>query len=114
LTPAKIVGEPIEKLLDLLKEPENRVRYRARIELGGRNSDEVVAALQKWIAALDPKDPEYEHNMMEGLWAYQYQKRRESRPAPSDAGFIRSPGSTGRRFECFALGAIGCPMRCRC
>ncbi len=73
LKPAKIAGEPIEKLLDLLKEPEDRVRYRARIELGGRNSDEVVAALQKWIPALDPKDPQYEHNMMEGLWAYQYQ-----------------------------------------
>ena len=35
--PAKIAGEPIEKLLDLLKEPEDRVRYRARIELSGRD-----------------------------------------------------------------------------
>ncbi len=33
----KIAGEPIEKLLDLLKEPEDRVRYRARIELSGRD-----------------------------------------------------------------------------
>src|SRR5207253_1247751 len=31
----KIAGESIEKLLDVLKEPEDRVRYRARIELGG-------------------------------------------------------------------------------
>ena len=30
LKPAKIAGEPIDKLLDLLKEPEDRVRYRAR------------------------------------------------------------------------------------
>ena len=30
LKPPKIAGEPIEKLLDLLKEPEDRVRYRAR------------------------------------------------------------------------------------
>ena len=36
-SPPKIAGEPIEKLLDLLKEPEDRVRYRARIELGGRD-----------------------------------------------------------------------------
>ena len=28
--PAKIAGEPIEKLLDLLKDPEDRVRYRAQ------------------------------------------------------------------------------------
>ena len=30
LKPAKIAGEPIEKLLEMLKEPEDRVRYRAR------------------------------------------------------------------------------------
>ena len=47
LKPAKIAGEPIEKLLDLLKEPEDRVRYRAKIELGGRNSDEVIAAVEQ-------------------------------------------------------------------
>src|SRR5204862_5478217 len=35
LKPPKIAGEPIEKLLDVLKEPEDRVRSRARIELGG-------------------------------------------------------------------------------
>ncbi|HEX3999471.1 MAG TPA: PVC-type heme-binding CxxCH protein [Pirellulales bacterium] len=73
LKPAKIAGEPIDKLLDLLKQPDDQVRYRARIELGGRNSDEVVAALQKWVPSLDPKDPQYEHNMLEALWAYQYQ-----------------------------------------
>jgi putative heme-binding domain-containing protein len=72
LKPAKIDGEPIEKLLELLKEPESRVRYRARIELGGRNSDEVIAAVKKWMADLDRKDPQYEHNMLEALWMHQY------------------------------------------
>lgn len=72
LKPAKIAGEPIDKLLALLKEPEDRVRYRARIELGARNSDEVVAATKKWIASLDQKDAEYEHHMMEALWMHQY------------------------------------------
>ncbi len=33
--PPKVAGEPIEKLLDVLKEPEARVRHRARIELSG-------------------------------------------------------------------------------
>ncbi|HYT94316.1 MAG TPA: HEAT repeat domain-containing protein, partial [Gemmataceae bacterium] len=73
LKPVKIAGEPIEKLLDLLKEPEDRVRYRVRIELGGRKSDDVIAALRKWVDALDTKDPQYQHHLMEGLWAYQYQ-----------------------------------------
>src|SRR5262249_49343274 len=71
LRPAKIAGEPVEKLLDVLKEPEDRVRYRARIELGGRKTDEVMAAVTKWAAALDPKDPDYEHNMLEALWLHQ-------------------------------------------
>src|SRR5436309_1183939 len=35
----KIAGEPVDKLLDGLKEPEDRVRYRARIELGGRATE---------------------------------------------------------------------------
>ena len=72
LKPVKIAGEPIEKLLDLLKEPEDRVRYRVRIELGGRDSNEVIAAVKKWVAALDKKDPQYEHNMLEALWLHQY------------------------------------------
>jgi len=72
LKPTKIAGEPIEKLLDLLKEPEDRVRYRAKIELGGRKTDEVITALGKWLGTLDKSDPEYEHHQLEGLWTYQY------------------------------------------
>jgi putative heme-binding domain-containing protein len=68
----KIAGEPIEKLLDLLKEPEDRVRYRVRIELGGRDSDKVIAGVKKWMVNLDKKDPQYEHQMMEALWMHQY------------------------------------------
>ena len=70
--PAKIAGEPIEKLLDLLKEPEDRVRYRARIELGARDTDEVIAAVKNWVAGLDKNDPDYEHHLLEALWAHQY------------------------------------------
>jgi putative heme-binding domain-containing protein len=72
LEPKKIAGEPIEKLLELLKEPEDRVRYRARIELGGRKSSEVVAAVGKWAEGLDRKDPGYEHHLLEALWVHQY------------------------------------------
>jgi putative heme-binding domain-containing protein len=71
--PAKIDGEPVEKLVELLKSPEDRVRYRARIELGGKDSDQVIAAVNRWAAALDKNDPDYEHNRLEALWAHQYQ-----------------------------------------
>ncbi|HZZ70856.1 MAG TPA: PVC-type heme-binding CxxCH protein [Pirellulales bacterium] len=72
LKPVKIAGEPIEKLLDLLKEPEDRVRSRAKIELGGRDSEAVIAALNKWVAGLDKADPQYQHNLLEALWVHQY------------------------------------------
>jgi putative heme-binding domain-containing protein len=71
LKPVKIAGEPIDKLLDVLKEPEDRVRYRARIELGGRKTEDVMAALGKWTLALDSTDANYEHNMLEALWLHQ-------------------------------------------
>jgi glucose/arabinose dehydrogenase/azurin/lysophospholipase L1-like esterase len=75
LTPAKIAGEPIDRLLDLLKEPENRVRYRVKIELSSHDSSEVLAALQTWISHLDKNDPQYEHYMMEALWVQQWNNR---------------------------------------
>jgi putative heme-binding domain-containing protein len=67
----KIAGEPIEKLLDLLKELEDRVRYRTRIELGGRETLKVIAALDQWIKRLDNNDKNLEHDLLEGLWLYQ-------------------------------------------
>jgi putative heme-binding domain-containing protein len=70
--PVKIAGASIEQLLDVLKDPEDRVRYRARIELGGRNGDEVIAAGGKWVSRLNSRDPGYEHHLLEALWAHQY------------------------------------------
>jgi putative heme-binding domain-containing protein len=67
----KIAGEAIEKLLDLLKEPEDRVRYRARMELSGRDSKQVIDAVNQWIAALDKNDAQYEHHLLEALWVHQ-------------------------------------------
>src|SRR5262249_7397690 len=71
LKPEKIAGEPIEKLLERFKSPEDRVRYRARIELSARKTDEVIAATKTWIAGLDRAHPNYEHLVLEGLWVHQ-------------------------------------------
>ncbi len=71
LKPAPIAGEPLPKVLDLLKAKDDRVRYRARIELSGRETQEVIAAVKTWLAGLDKNDPDYEHHRLEGLWLYQ-------------------------------------------
>ncbi len=67
-----IAGQPIPALLDLLKKPENRVRYRVKIELGARPTDQVISAVGEWIAKLDRDDPAYEHHLLEALWVHQY------------------------------------------
>ncbi len=35
----------------------------------------MLAAVQTWTAKLDPKDPAYEHHMMEALWVHQWHNR---------------------------------------
>ncbi|MBM82799.1 MAG: azurin [Planctomycetaceae bacterium] len=71
--PPKIDGAPIADLLELLKAPEDRTRYRARRELAQRDSKEVMTAVEKWTAALDKSDKQYEHNLLESLWQHQTQ-----------------------------------------
>jgi mono/diheme cytochrome c family protein/glucose/arabinose dehydrogenase len=66
--PANISGAGIEELLDNLKLPEYRTRYRTRRELRGRDVSEVLSKLTTWIAKLDTNDPAYEHHLLEGLW----------------------------------------------
>jgi len=68
VTPARVAGASIPVLLDNLKLPEYRTRYRSRNELRGRKAAEVLPALKTWIAALDSKDPGYEHHLLEALW----------------------------------------------
>ncbi|WP_417737446.1 PVC-type heme-binding CxxCH protein [Rosistilla oblonga] len=69
--PAKIAGEPIPALLDLLKLPEDRTRYRVRRELAERDPAEVVAAVNQWTKNLDSSDADYDHHLTEALWVCQ-------------------------------------------
>ncbi|MDN3202989.1 PVC-type heme-binding CxxCH protein [Algoriphagus sediminis] len=68
VTPAKIDGASIPELLENLKLPEYRTRYRTRRELRGRDQMEVDSAIKTWLGALDSNDPEYEHHRLEALW----------------------------------------------
>jgi glucose/arabinose dehydrogenase/mono/diheme cytochrome c family protein len=68
VAPAEIAGADIKVLLDNLKLPEYRSRYRTRRELRARNPEEVLSELTTWVAGLDRQHPEYEHHLLEGLW----------------------------------------------
>jgi putative heme-binding domain-containing protein len=72
-TPPRIAGEPIDELLELLKSSDDRVRARARIELSGRETSDVIAAARNWIQKVshDGSDPNREHHLLEALWLFQ-------------------------------------------
>jgi len=71
-------GLPINRVLDQLFDPDDRVRHRARIELSGRPAAEVLGAANHYIEALDkkailkrPSQAEIEHRETEILWLHQ-------------------------------------------
>ena len=66
--PAAVAGAPVGALLENLRLPEQRTRERSRLELRGRQPAEVQAALGRWLAGLDAKDPAVERLRLEGLW----------------------------------------------
>ncbi|MFM2392700.1 MAG: hypothetical protein RLZZ546_682 [Bacteroidota bacterium] len=66
--PAKISGASIEELIEHLKLPEYRSRYRAKRELRGKDKKEVFSAIDLWTKKLDTQDPHYEHHLLEALW----------------------------------------------
>jgi len=67
--PAQVAGASVAALLENLKLPEYRTRYRTRRELRAHPASEVVPAVKAWAAKLDKSDPRYEHHLCEALWA---------------------------------------------
>ena len=73
VTPPKIFGASVSELVEALKTPEYRNRYRVRRELAQRPTEEVIKAVEAWMAKLDPDSEDYERMMLEALWQYQTQ-----------------------------------------
>lgn len=68
----KIDGQPVAKLLDLLKEPQNDVRQRAKLELSKHDRSEVIPAVQAWAKQFDPTKVTDAHHLLEALWVHQW------------------------------------------
>ena len=66
--PAEIAGASVQTLLDNLKLPEYRSRYRTLRELRGRKASEIIPSLKQWIASLDSKGPQFENLRLHALW----------------------------------------------
>lgn len=61
----------VDQLLKLLEDKESRIRFHARRRLQEMPGRQVVPALQRWLAGLDPRSVDYEHHQLEVLWIYQ-------------------------------------------
>ena len=71
IKPVQIDGRPLEEVVSLLELPEDRIRHRVRMKLREFPRDEVVAALDKWLAGQKPGGETFEHNRLEVLWVKQ-------------------------------------------
>jgi mono/diheme cytochrome c family protein/glucose/arabinose dehydrogenase len=81
--PTRVAGATVPELLEALKSPEYRTRYRARRELRGRPAAEVLPAVKAWASKLDRVDARHEHHLCEALWATWSQNQ-------PDAGILRA------------------------
>jgi len=77
VTPVPIAGRPVQELVRLLSDPIDRVRYRARIELSGRPEEEVVPAVEAWLAKRERGTTAFEHEQLEALWMLRHFDRVE-------------------------------------
>ena len=75
--PVKISGASISELLDNFKHPDMYVRHRTRVEISGRDTDEVIAATSEWVKQFDPAKPEDGIPMLEALWVHQQHNVRD-------------------------------------
>ncbi|HTN77273.1 MAG TPA: PA14 domain-containing protein, partial [Pirellulaceae bacterium] len=68
LKPLKLKGKPILEVCQAFLSKENGTRYRARLELSGRETNQVVATVSDWAKSLDVTKPEQAQAMLECLW----------------------------------------------
>ncbi len=71
LKPTKLKGKSIPEVLQAFFAKENGVRYRARLELSGRETKEVVPALATFAAKLDPAKTDDAQALLESLWIHE-------------------------------------------
>ena len=67
----KLVAASNQELFEALKAPEQWTRQQAKRVLKERGPGTVTSELAEWVARLDSKGPNFEHEKLEALWTYQ-------------------------------------------
>ncbi|GAB5562510.1 MAG: hypothetical protein SynsKO_41570 [Synoicihabitans sp.] len=109
--PPQIAGASLEQLLENLKRREYRYRYWTKRELRDAHAAaDVAAALDEWVAQLDPNADRFRHHQVEAMWVYR--SIGESRPElltellNSENHHARAAATRQLRYT---LGASGMP-----
>ena len=66
----QLAGATTAELLAALESPESWTRQFAKRVLKERG-DDVLPDVAVWLAALDARNPDRDHHLLEGLWTYQ-------------------------------------------
>ena len=74
LTPKRLRGRPIAEVCEAFLAPENATRYRARIELSGRDLQSVRQDVLAWAATRDIQQPADAQALLECLWVFAEQQ----------------------------------------
>ncbi len=69
--PVRLKGKPIPEVLQAFRAKENATRYRGRLELSGRDTKDVFAALNMWTSTLNPAHPDDAQALLEALWVHE-------------------------------------------
>ncbi len=97
-----LAGASIDSLVSRLSSPEAWIRHHARKELSERDPEAVRASAEKWVDSLDPQVPEYDHHLVEALWACQNVERASeailAKVIQSQSGHARSAAARVIRY----------------
>ncbi len=69
--PVRLGGKPIEEVCDAFLAAENSTRYRARIELSGRETADVITRVTAWAADRDVSIDADAQALLECLWVFE-------------------------------------------
>lgn len=72
--PVKLKGKPIAEVCDAFYAKENGTRYRARLELSGRDANDITTEVTAWAAKRDVNKPEDAQALLECLWVFEEQR----------------------------------------
>lgn len=69
--PVRLAGKPVAEVCDAFYAKENAMRYRARIELSGRPTADLLPQVAAWASTRNVKDADDAQALLECLWVYE-------------------------------------------